>query len=123
MSRSLVVQVASGQNDPERCAQGFTIAVTAVASGVKTSLWLSGEASWFALPGRAETFELPHSAPLAELLAALLAAGVLASVTLCSQCAVRREISSDDVIPGIRIAGAALFVEEIMKDEVQTLTF
>jgi len=123
MSRSLVVQVASGQNDPERCAQGFTIAVTAVASGVKTSLWLSGEASWFALPGRAETFELPHSAPLADLLAALLAADALASVTLCSQCAVRREISSDDVIPGIRIAGAALFVEEIMRDEVQVLTF
>ena len=123
MSRSLVVQVASGQNDPERCAQGFTVAATAVASGVKTSLWLSGEASWFALPGRAETFELPHSAPLADLLAALLAAGARASVTLCSQCAVRREISSDDVIPGIRIAGAALFVEEIMKDDVQTLTF
>ena len=123
MSRSLVVQVASGQNDPERCAQGFTVAATAVASGVKTSLWLSGEASWFALPGRAETFELPHSAPLADLLAALLAAGALASVTLCSQCAVRRKIGIDDVIPGIRIAGAALFVEEIMSDDVQTVTY
>ena len=123
MSSSLVIQVASGQNDPERCAQGFTIAATAVASGVKTSLWLSGEASWFALPGRAETFELPHSAPLAALLAALLAAGTLASVTLCSQCALRRGISNGDVLPGIRIAGAALFVEEIMKDDVQVLTF
>jgi len=123
MSRSLVIQVASGQNDPERCAQGFTVAATAVASGVKTSLWLSGEASWFALPGRAELFELPHSAPLADLLAALLTAGAIASVTLCSQCAVRREISSDDVVPGIRIAGAALFVEEILRDEVQALTF
>ena len=123
MSRSLVVQVASGQNDPERCAQGFTIAATAVASGVKTSLWLSGEASWFALPGRAETFELPHSAPLADLLAALLTASALASVTLCAQCALRRGIGIDEVIPGIRIAGAALFVEEIMKDEVQSLTF
>ncbi len=123
MSSSLVVQVASGQNDPERCAQGFTVAATAVASGVRTSLWLSGEASWFALPGRAQTFELPHSAPLADLLAALLAAGALASVTLCSQCAVRRGIGIDDVIPGIRIAGAALFVEEIMRDGVQALTF
>ena len=123
MSRSLVVQVASGQNDPERCAQGFTIAATAVASGVKTSLWLSGEASWFALPGRAETFELPHSAPLADLLAALLSDSALSSVTLCSQCALRRGIGIDEVIPGIRIAGAALFVEEIMKDEVQSLTF
>ena len=115
--------VASGQNDPERCAQGFTVAATAVASGVKTSLWLSGEASWFALPGRAETFELPHSAPLADLLAALLAASALASVTLCSQCAVRRGISSEDVIPGIRIAGSSLFVEEIMSEGAQALTY
>ena len=123
MSRSLVVQVASGQNDPERCAQAFTIAATAVASGVKTSLWLSGEASWFALPGRAETFNLPHSAPLADLLSALLTDSALSSVTLCSQCALRRGIGLDEVIPGIRIAGAALFVEEIMSDEVQALTF
>ena len=107
MSRSLVLQVASGQNDPERCAQGFTVAATAVASGVKTSLWLSGEASWFALPGRAELFELPHSAPLADLLAALLSAGALASVTLCSQCAGCRELGIDDVLPGILIPGSA----------------
>ena len=123
MSRSLVIQVASGQNDPERCAQAFTVAATALASGVKTSLWLAGEASWFALPGRAETFELPHSAPLAELLASLLAPKANASVTLCSQCALRREIGIEDVMPGIRIAGASLFIEEIMSEGAQALTY
>jgi predicted peroxiredoxin len=123
MSRSLVIKVASGQNDPERCAQAFTVAATALASGIKTSLWLTGEASWFALPGRAETFELPHAAPLAELLAALLAPGANATVTLCSQCAVRREISSEHVIPGIRIAGASVFVEEVMSEGAQALVY
>jgi len=123
MNRSLVIKVASGQNDPERCAQAFTVAATALASGVETSLWLTGEASWFALPGRAETFELAHSAPLAQLLEALLTATENSSVTLCSQCAVRREISEADVIPGIRIAGAPLFVEEIMRDGAQALTY
>jgi predicted peroxiredoxin len=119
----LVIKVASGQNDPERCAQAFTVAATALASGIKTSVWLTGEASWFALPGRAETFELPHAAPLAELLAALLAPGANSTVTLCSQCAVRREISGDHVIPGIRIAGASLFVEEIMTEGAQALVY
>lgn len=124
MSRSLVVKVASGQNDPEACAQGFMVAATAVASGVKTSLWLAGEASWFALPGRAETFELPHSVPLADLLAALLAPSASGStVTLCSQCAVRRGIGSEDLIPGIRIAGVPSFVEEIMIEGAQALTY
>ena len=68
-TRSLVVKTTAGADAPERCAQAFTVAATAVAAGVPVSLWLTGESAWFALPGRAETFELPHSAPLADLLA------------------------------------------------------
>ena len=68
MNRSLVVKVTAGADAPERCAQAFTVAATALASGVDVSLWLTGESSWFAIPGRAAEFELPHSAPLAELL-------------------------------------------------------
>ena len=84
------------------------------------SLWLTGESSWFALPGRAATFELPHSAPLADLLAGVLAAG---TVTLCTQCAARREISAAEVIDGIRIAGAAVFVEEVTAEGAQALVY
>jgi predicted peroxiredoxin len=118
--RPLVVKVTAGSDDPERCAQGFTVAATAVTTGAAVSLWLTGEASWFALPGRAETFELPHAAPLHDLLDAILAAG---SVTLCTQCAVRRGITADDVLPGIRIAGAAAFVEETLAPDVQALIY
>lgn len=120
MARTLVVKVTAGSDAPERCAQAFTVASTAAASGVDVSLWLTGEASWFALPGRAAEFELPHSAPLAELLHVLLTNG---RVTLCTQCAARREITEADVLPGIRIAGAAVFVEEAMADGTQALVY
>ena len=120
MARTLVVKVTAGADAPERCAQAFTVAATAVAAGADVSLWLTGESSWFALPGRAETFELPHSAPLQDLLAAVLAAG---RVTLCTQCAARREITETDVIPGVRIAGAAAFVEETLADGAQALVY
>jgi predicted peroxiredoxin len=119
-SRSLVVKATAGADAPERCAQAFTVAATAVASGVPVSLWLTGESSWFALPGRAETFELPHSAPLADLLTAVLAGG---SVTLCTQCAARRGIGPDDVLDGVRIAGATAFVDECLADGVQALVY
>lgn len=119
-TRSLVVKVTAGADAPERCSQAFTVAATAAASGLRVSLWLTGEASWFALPGRAETFTLPHAAPLPDLLAAVLEAG---TVTLCTQCAARRQITADAVIPGIRIAGAATFVEEITADGVQALVY
>jgi predicted peroxiredoxin len=120
MARTLVVKATAGSDAPERCAQAFTVAATAVASGVPTSLWLTGESTWFALPGRAATFELPHSAPLADLLAAVLAGG---SVTACTQCAARRGITQEDTIEGVRVAGAAVFVEEILAEGAQALVY
>jgi len=119
-TRSLVVKATAGADSPERCAQAFTVAATAAAAGVAVSLWLTGESAWFALPGRAATFELAHSAPLDSLLAGVLAAG---TVTLCTQCAARREIASADVIEGIRIAGAAVFVEECLAEGAQALVY
>ena len=120
MARKLVVKVTAGKDEPERCNQAFTVAATAVASGVSVSLWLTGEAAWFALPGRADDFSLPHAAPLADLLASVLALG---TVTICSQCAARRDITPQDVVPGVRIAGAATFVAEVVADEVQALVY
>jgi predicted peroxiredoxin len=119
-TRSLVIKVTAGKDDPERCNQAFTVAATAVASGVSTSLWLTGESAWFALPGRAEDFALPHAAPLADLLAGVLAAG---TVTVCSQCAARRDIAPDDMINGIRLAGASTFVAEATADGAQALVY
>jgi predicted peroxiredoxin len=120
MATKLVVKVMVGSEDPERCAQAFTVAATALSSGVTVSFWLTGEAAWFAVPGKCEEFELPHSAPLAQLRDAILAGG---SVTLCTQCAVRRGIEEKDLIPGIKIAGAASFVAEIMDEGVQALVY
>jgi predicted peroxiredoxin len=118
--RSLVIKVTAGKDDPERCNQAFTVAGAAVASGVPVSLWLTGESAWFGLPGRAEEFSLPHAAPLADLLAGVLAAG---TVTVCTQCAARRDIRANDLINGIRIAGAATFVAEVMADGAQALVY
>jgi predicted peroxiredoxin len=119
-ARSHVIKVTSGTDGPERCNQAFTVAATAVAAGVQVSLWLTGESAWFALPGRAADLELPHAAPLDDLLASVLAGG---TVTLCTQCAKRRDIEETDVIEGIRIAGAPVFTEEVLSDGAQALVY
>jgi predicted peroxiredoxin len=118
--RALVVKVTAGADAPERCSQAFTVAAVAVAAGVPVSLWLTGESAWFAVPGRAEAFTLPHAAPLADLLAGVLAAG---TVTLCTQCAARRGLTEADILPGIRIAGAQTFVEEALAEGAQALVY
>ena len=117
-ARSLVVKCTT--IDPEPCSQAFTVAATALASGATVSVWLTGDATTMALPGRAERFTLPHAAPLAELRDAILAEGTL---TVCTQCAARRGLTQDDLLPGVRVAGAASFVDEILSDGAQAVVY
>ncbi|MFD9790339.1 DsrE family protein [Streptomyces sp. NPDC059070] len=121
MAKKLVLKVTAGADAPERCSQAFTVAAVAVASGVAVSLWLTGESSWFALPGRAAEFELPHAAPLPDLIDSILAGG--GTITVCTQCAARRDIAEADLIEGARIAGAQVFVQEAMAEETQALVY
>lgn len=120
MTRSLVVKVTCGDEDAERLNQAVTVAATAAASGADVSLWLTGEATRLGTPGWAESFALDLATPMADLLAAVLASG---RVTVCSQCAARRSLTEADLVPGIRIAGAAVFTEEVLGDGVQALVY
>jgi predicted peroxiredoxin len=122
MSRTsnLVIKLTCGLESPERVSQAFSVASAALASGVKVSFWLTGDAAYFAIPGKAAAFELPHAAPLEDQLSALVSG---ARVVLCSQCAVRRNINDGDQIKGIVIEGAASFVEEITRESTQAIVY
>ena len=116
--RPLVIKLTAGYERPELCNQALTVAATAVAAGVNVSLWLTGDASWLALPGRAEEIHLEHAAPLEDLLVAVLEGG---RVTVCTQCALRRGITEGDLLTGARIAGSADFVQAVLARPTQTL--
>lgn len=118
--RNLVVKCTAGADEAERLNQAFTVAAAGIAAGADVSLWLTGDAAWFALPGKAEAVQLPLSTPLAELRDLVVSGGRL---TVCTQCAARRDIGAADVLPGIRIAGAASFVEEALALDVQALVY
>lgn len=117
---SLVLKVTCGSAELERLNQAITVAATALASGVTVSLWLTGDATWLATPGHAEKLDLPYAAPLAELRDVLLAD---ARVTVCGQCASRRSLAVDDLLPGATIRGAAAFVEEVMAPGARALVY
>jgi predicted peroxiredoxin len=118
--RSLVVKCTAGTEAPERCSQAFTVSASALAAGAAVSLWLTGDAVWFAVEGRAEAFALPHSAPLADLRDAILADG---TITVCTQCAARRDLTPDELLPGVVVAGSASFVDEVLRQDVQALVY
>ena len=119
MTRSLVVKLTAGAEAPERANQAFTVAASALATGVPVSMWLTGEAVLFALPS-APSLALEHATPVAELRSVVLAGGTL---TVCTQCAARRSLTAADLVPGVRVAGAASFVEEALGEGVQALVY
>jgi predicted peroxiredoxin len=120
MARSLLVKVTCGAEEAERCNQAFTVAAAAAVAGAEVGLWLTGEAAWLAVPGRAEAFELPLATPLSDLLAAVVEAG---DVVVCSQCAARRGLTAEHLLEGVRIAGAAEFVERALTGGTQALVY
>ncbi|MFL6107737.1 MAG: DsrE family protein [Marmoricola sp.] len=118
--RTLVIKCTAGAEDTERCNQAFTVATAAIASGAKVTLWLTGEAAWFGVPGRAEEFELPLAGSLAQARDLVVEEGEL---IVCSQCAARRGITEAGLVPGARIAGAVVFAEAVLADGVQALVY
>jgi predicted peroxiredoxin len=114
------VKSGAGANQAERCLQALTVSTTALASGAEVSVWLMGEAVRLAVPGGAAEVVLDGAPPADDLVQALL---VGASVTVCAQCAARRGLEQDDLLAGVRIAGAAAYVEEILEPDVQALIY
>jgi len=120
MPRRLVLKITCGAEAAERMSQAFTVAATAVASGVETSVWLTGDAVWAVVPGRVPDLGLAHATPLTDLVDGVLAG---ATVTACTQCLERRALAPADLAPGVRVGGAATFVQEILEDGVQALVY
>jgi predicted peroxiredoxin len=118
--RSLVIKCTAGAEDAERCNQAFTVAAAAVAAGADVALWLTGEAAWFGVPGRAEEFTLELAGSLAESRDLVLAHGRL---VVCAQCAARRGIVEDDLVEGAQISGATAFAEAVLREDVQALVY
>src|SRR6187455_2723233 len=118
--RSLLIKITCGSEAAERANQAWTVAAMGIAAGASVSVWLTGEAVWFAVPGRQPDLELPYATPVAELIEAVRSGG---SITVCTQCAARRELVAADLVDSATIQGAASFVEAALADNVQALVY
>jgi predicted peroxiredoxin len=118
--RSLLIKITCGAEAAERANQAWTVAAMGVAAGAKVSVWLTGEAVWFAVPGRQPDLELRYATPVLELIEAVRTGG---TITVCTQCAARRELVVEDLVESATIQGAASFVEAALADNVQALVY
>ena len=118
--RPLLVKITCGAEAPERANQGLTVAAAGVALGASVTVWLTGEAVWFAVRDRQPDLGLPFATPVVDLIDTVRAGG---RMRVCSQCAARRELVVDDLVDGVVIAGAAQFVESALASGAQALVY
>ena len=118
--RSLIVKITCGSEAAERSNQGWTVAAMGVAAGAAVTVWLTGEAVWFAVAGRQPDLALQHATPVADLVEAVRESGL---IMVCTQCAARRNLGVADLVEGAAIAGAASFVEAVLAPDVQALVY
>ena len=119
-SRHLMIKITCGAEAAERANQGWTVAAMGVAAGARVTVWLTGEAVWFAVPERQPDLALPHATPVHELVETVRTAG---QIVVCTQCAARRDLGGDDLVDGAGIGGAASFVEAVLADDVRALVY
>ena len=119
-TQSLLIKITCGAEAAERANQAWTVAAMGVAAGASVSVWLTGEAVWFAVPGRQPDLQLPYATPVEELVETVRLGG---AITVCTQCAARRDLAEADLIESATIQGAASFVEEVLVDDVRALVY
>ena len=119
-ARSLIIKLTCGAEAAERANQAWTVAAIGIAAGASVTVWLTGEAVWFAVSGRQPDLALPHATPSSELVETVRTGG---RIVVCTQCAARRELTEHDLVSAATIAGAASFVEAALADGAQALVY
>jgi len=116
----VVIHNTRGKDEIERASLAFLVGNTALSSGQEATVLLTIEGVWVATKGYAEGLQARGFAPLSELVQQCASTG--GQIWVCGACAKPREITSEQLIAGAQIIGAATAVEALVKG-AQTLSF
>ena len=101
----VVVNLATGLEDPERVTVAFLVGGAAVQKGKRTAMFLTKEAVRLALPGIAQGVACDGCPPLERLFEQYAEGG--GELLVCPYCFDARGLSADELVANARIAGAS----------------
>ena len=100
----VVVNLATGLEDPERVTVAFLIAGAAATAGKQVTMFLTKEAVRLALPGIAEGVACDGCPPLPTLAAQYAEAG--GRLLVCPICFSARKLGEDALVEHAQLGGA-----------------
>ncbi|HEX6762309.1 MAG TPA: DsrE family protein [Gaiellaceae bacterium] len=104
MAVKVLVNLATGLEDPERVTIAFLTATAALAQGHEVVVWTTKDAVRLGLPGHATGVACEGCPPLERLFEQFADGG--GQLWLCPICLDARGLTEDEKVPNATIAGA-----------------
>jgi predicted peroxiredoxin len=114
--RKVLINLATGLEDPERVTVAFLVAGAALDGGKRVAFFLTKEAVRLALPGVASVVACDGCPPLQRLFSQVAEQG--GELLVCPICANSRGLEDAELVANARIAGATPMWEWLGDDGI-----
>src|SRR5438105_12729838 len=104
MARKVLINLATGLEDPERVTVALLLGGAALERGETVAMWLTKEAVRLALPGHAEGVACEGCPPLSRLFEQYTDGG--GQLLVCPICFNARKLDESSLVTKARLAGA-----------------
>jgi predicted peroxiredoxin len=121
MAEKLLVNLATGLEDPERVTVAFLVGSAGVQKGKKVAMFLTKEAVRLGLPGHAVGVACDGCPPLARLFEQYADGG--GELLVCPICFNARELDETTLAGNAKLAGATPMLEWIGSDDATVFSY
>jgi predicted peroxiredoxin len=121
MAEKVLVNLATGLEDPERVTVAFLVAGAALQRGQKTAIFCTKDAVRLALPGHAEGIACDGCPPLERLFAQFAEGG--GELLVCPICVKARKIDDGEFVANATLAGATPMLEWIGDSDTSIFSY
>jgi predicted peroxiredoxin len=117
----MMVNLATGLEDPERVTVAFLVGGAGVQQGKQVAMFLTKEAVRLALPGYAEATACEGCPPLGRLFRRYAEGG--GELLVCPICWSARQLTEAQLAPNARLAGATPMLEWIGAEATDVFSY
>lgn len=121
MAGKVLINLATGLEDPERVTVAFLVGGAALDRGQTVGMWLTKEAVRLALPGHAEAVACDGCPPLARLFEQYASGG--GTLMVCPICFKARKLDGSALVANASVAGATPMLEWIGEDHATVFSY
>lgn len=121
MPGKVLINLATGLEDPERVTVAFLVGGAALARGDKVAMFLTKDSVRLALPGHALGVACEGCPPLPKLFEQFADGG--GELLVCPICFTARQLDQDALVPNARIAGATPMFEWVGDDHATVFSY